>query len=385
MRYNLAILKVGVAVGALAIAVPGAALAFDDVDWDWNKDVNERIDINVDLAGAINVPAMVELEKIQFQWGDVTATAKVDHVWNDAARPVEDGTVTFSEDFEATFSDTLTYTDDDETAEDAINPVAPNDLDQLSGEPSIDANVTAANLDEQENEIDMNLTVDGTITGEVDVEDLEFGTLDAADLPKIKNAATAVGNNQSIESTSALFLHDAQYVVGGEGETLGPEETVIAALATDYVLNGNDDQGNEHTEIAALLTLGGLYGAFEPAEIEATATVGSNPCKDDCVDEVASILNFSVDNAATAVANNISIDLDGADAASNTMIADVTQFAFANVVANASVEDVLIDGYGGFGDADFGGPDGAPLISNVATAVGNNLSISVGLPDVPAP
>jgi hypothetical protein len=115
------------------------------------------------------------------------------------------------------------------------------------------------------------------------------------------------------------------------------------------------------------------------------------------------VTNVSVDNSATAVANNISVDLasdvDGGtrcnsgcdDRLSNhVVIADITQFALANVTATATTKNVTATGYDHMRELTTAtlrtrddNPDTlvhvpTPWISNTATAVGNNVSITVG-------
>ena len=98
---------------------------------------------------------------------------------------------------------------------------------------------------------------------------------------------------------------------------------------------------------------------------------------------MSDILNAYVDNSATAVANNASFEiLDGSGSNNKVVVADLTQFNYGDVNARASVRDVELNGYDGFGLAGLGGggDDVTPIVSNVATAVGNNLSIKVGVP-----
>jgi hypothetical protein len=86
------------------------------------------------------------------------------------------------------------------------------------------------------------------------------------------------------------------------------------------------------------------------------------------------IENATVDSAATAVANNKSITLDPHSVNNDSvLIADLTQFAYADVGAYSNVSDVTISNYYNLN------PDvlGKPIVSSVATAVGNNLSVTV--------
>ena len=109
---------------------------------------------------------------------------------------------------------------------------------------------------------------------------------------------------------------------------------------------------------------------IEPATISATSSVSA-------------ILNASVESNATAVANNMNIDLEASTPDDAFMIADITQHAFANVSATSLVDDVTINNYTGLGAAGFGpGEDQIPLVSSNATAVGNNLAVKVSGPEL---
>jgi Na+/H+ antiporter NhaD/arsenite permease-like protein len=98
------------------------------------------------------------------------------------------------------------------------------------------------------------------------------------------------------------------------------------------------------------------------AKIRATSTVDG-------------ILNATVDSSATAVANNLTVSMGP----NGLLIGDVTQFAYADVTARSKVTDVTLNNYTGLGSLT------RPIVSSVATAVGNNASISVKAPVVSAP
>lgn len=140
---------------------------------------------------------------------------------------------------------------------------------------------------------------------------------DIVNLESLENAATSVGNNASIESDAMVNLHNEQFLAGSGG-----------------------------------------YGYhMGSADIDSLA-------------KVENILNLSVDNAATSVGNNLSVtqDTTGLDTA---LIADNTQMSFANVTSTARVSNITL------GLPPVGNFEG-PVISNVATSVGNNMSINVG-------
>jgi hypothetical protein len=289
------------AAALLGMTAPGA-LAFDKVNWEWDKHVKEWVKIDIDVKARFYPDGIVEVEKLQAHFGDVHAYATVDGVKN--------------------------YLPDPKEPPKWYDPKHPP------------------------------IRVDGP---------------SAEDLPKVLNVATAVGNNQSIESNVPILLHDGQFLAGNLD---GLDCTRNDLLACIFLLSGQIDADNTHTEIAGLLTAAGLLGAIDKAHISASANVSH-------------ILNAYVENSATAVGNNASFTIEpkldryGKPISSdnNVLIADLTQWSYADVSAQAYVGDVRLEGYQNFGDACFGGgcDEVTPIVSNVATAVGNNLNISVGV------
>jgi len=91
------------------------------------------------------------------------------------------------------------------------------------------------------------------------------------------------------------------------------------------------------------------------------------------------IQNASVDSAATAVGNNFNVNLEALANGGDDLIAvgDLTQLSHAHVNATSFVADVTVSNYTnlGSGRANLG----RDLVSSVATAVGNNASISVSV------
>ena len=194
--------------------------------------------------------------------------------------------------------------------------------------------------------------------------------------------ATAVGNNQSITSDVPVFLHDGQFVA--EVKDRYRDHYSSDSLARSMPSGGGGHcyrdcgpDGNLHTDIAGLFLLGAVAGIFEEAEITAKSTV-------------TDVKNVSVDNSSTAVANNLSVNLASDNPANHVVIADITQFAIANVKAETSTTYVSATGYDHMRQlttATLSPTDGDPTrviqvptrwVSSTATAVGNNASITVG-------
>lgn len=297
-------------LGVLAVgAMASPAMAFDNVNWSWKKDVNEKVDIDVYIDVDVESTGLVEVEKLQIFLGNVNAESSVYGVLN-------------------------------------VQPDVGGHWQQVYC----------------------------YCYGGYFVHDSFDATVE---LPEVVSTATAVGNNQSITADVPVFLHDGQFVANTRYNDDRWDYASLAG-AVDARMggggNGNDcnDCGNLHTDLAALFTLGAAIGFLTPADIGATSYVGG-------------ILNASVDSAATAVANNLSVrlesDVDGGtncntgcyDRLSNHLvIADITQFAYANVSAVSEVGGVVVNNYNSLGEID------RALVSSVATAVGNNVSINVG-------
>jgi hypothetical protein len=177
--------------------------------------------------------------------------------------------------------------------------------------------------------------------------------LDALDeLPEVVSEATAVGNNQNIESEVAVMLHDGQFVFGGFGYGHGWHDDI------DLPHYGPLSDNTNLALVGALLDAGAEH-TIRSADIEATSAVWD-------------ILNATVDSSATAVANNINVEVATGNAENQLVMGDITQFAYADVTAKSYVSDVTLKNYKNLGT------HGRPIVNSVATAVGNNVNIKVG-------
>lgn len=361
-RYKRMLLG-ATAVAALAGGSP--AFAFEVVDWTWDKTVLETVTINTTINDTLDPTGLVQVEKLQMHFGNLNATATVNNVHNNALpNGGGSGTVIIDETFN------FQTTTDDSTNPSTVVPVAGTPL----GVTPLTAELEDGTLDEGTDELDFDIRFQGELPVILDT------AIDAIDLPKVENSATAVANNQSIEADVPIYLHDAQFAAGGFNPTCGDTEGSECPDAVGFLLgalglfevDGQLDGINEHTSIAGLMTIAAATGFVQPAEITATANVSD-------------IINAYVENSATAVTNNASYTIESADPNNHIMIADLTQWGYANVSATATVDQVALNGYAGFGAAGLGGglnEDIVPIVSNSATAVGNNLSIKVGVPSV---
>ena len=341
---------------AMIASTPGAAFAFDEVNWVWDKQVTEEVDIDIDINAELNPTGLTQVEKLQIQIGDVTASSVVRDIDNNQPNPEGGGVGTINETFTITGGD---FTGDDGTG--GYEGLPPDNLilDNITetSDGVLAGDVTGGQVDENGESFEFTLEV----SGEVEVD--PTGSFDAiTELPTIDSAATAVGNNQSINSDVSTYLHDAQFLFD-QGDVANGEaglEDVVGGVAA--VLLGGQFADNSHTALAVGASVLGITGTIDKAEIDATS-------------EVYNILNARVDSAATAVGNNASINVnaDGDPTGDSILIADLTQFSLADVSASSDVYEVSVNDYVNLGAAEVN-----PLVSSVATAVGNNVSINVG-------
>jgi hypothetical protein len=327
---------------SMSVMAGGSAMAFDDVDWDWNLKVREHVDIHADIDVCVDPTGLVQVEKLQIFIGNVNAESTVHDVHNYEYNPgyntVNVPVIVFSG-----------YDGHDK---------GPKMYDGKKG-----------GKDDHDPQIKI-----------VYVPVLYPKALDArVDLPSVVSAATAVGNNQSITSDVPVYLHDGQFVANSVyNRPCDSYCDELGGIMPNGIVGGGGggDEGNLHTTLAELFTIGALTGYIAPSDISATSTVYD-------------IKNASVDSSATAVANNINVTLVSSNPDNHVLVADITQFAYANVNAVSNVCDVSLHNYANLSPTDtstdanpLGSTLGRPIVSSVATAVGNNVNITVGSPAV---
>ena len=330
----------------MSVMAGGSAMAFDKVDWDWNLDVREHIDIHADVNVCVEPTGLVQVEKLQIFIGNVNAESTVHDIHNYQYNPG----------YSSQNIPVLVFE-------------GKGGHDKGPPKPALYGK-------------------DGKDRGGYDDKGPEFkiiqvpvvypNAFDARiDLPSVVSAATAVGNNQSITSDVPVYLNDGQFVADSQFDNPYCDE-LIGLMGTGDVSpdtqRGDGGSGNLHTTLAELFTIGALAGFIAPSNITATSTVYD-------------IKNATVDSSATAVANNINVTLESTNPDNHVLVADITQFAYANVSAVSNVCDVTLHDYKNLSPTDTSTTDnplgstlGRPIVSSVATAVGNNVNITVGVP-----
>ena len=337
---------------AVALLAAAPAMANDLVTWNWWSNHNSTITSTIDVTTDVDTSGVTQIEKMQIHIGDVSATSTVTDITNNPPAG-GDGVATIDETF--SFS---TMTDDSTDPSTVIGPVGGVD----DGDSDLSATLLdGGTLDEGTDDLDFQVQVTGSVVVPAD------DALDAeTQLPTIDSAATAVGNNQAIESEVATYLHDAQIqfdTVDSFCETCGADALAAGAGVIGAVLGYNEFSANAHTGLAVAAGALAVGGVIDKSQISASSSVSN-------------ILNARVDSAATAVANNMSVDVNSDEGAGDSvLIGDLTQFAAADVMATSGVTGVTVNNYANLAAVN-------PLVGSSATAVGNNVSISVGVPDV---
>jgi phage tail protein X len=317
---------------AIASSPIAPALAFDAVNWSWDAQVTETVTKTVDVNINLVPTGMVMVEDLQVHIGDITATSDVTGIDNNQPTEGSNGG-TGSGELELQF-----HYDNDGLVEDNFQS------------PEItSATVTETSTSE----------FDGTVELTVDLSQVELPptqpsqTFDALiELPSINSEATAVANNTSIESAASIELHEGQFAFNVEGES--------NLNGNNNLLNGAETE-NSNLTAANVLGVFALTGEIEAIDVKARSSVSD-------------ILNATVDSSATAVVNNLTINLEPDVADNSLVIADIVQFSLADVTAKSEVTNVSLNNYTNLGSLE------SSIINSVATAVGNNKSITVAAP-----
>ena len=343
------------ALGLALITVP--ASAFDEVNWTWDAEVNEVITKTVNIDVDLNPSGMAMLENLQVSIGDHSASSSVNDVFNNQPGALNGNGGNGSLEFDVFWDTEGGRINGDNAFSDTELAFRPDD------------SITFFDLDGQEIGSDIVLGCIGgtelaetctsqgffTMVVEVDGEELvvmqEFDAM--TDLPEVISTATAVANNTAIETDTSVQLHEGQFAFGG-----GSSIDFDGFDSLDGDLNGS----NSNLVLAGALGTAAIMGMLDKANIDADS-------------QVSNIQNATVDSTATAVVNNLSVDV-AAEGNDRLLIGDVTQFSYADTNAMSDVLGVSISNYTNLGSID------RAIVNSVATAVGNNKSISVMAPSI---
>jgi hypothetical protein len=178
------------------------------------------------------------------------------------------------------------------------------------------------------------------------------------ELPLIQVSAVALGNSEAITSDVAVALHEGQFQFD-VGQSTDPKWDPFGGWGG----NSSDwtDASNTNTGLAATLLSDALDGTIAPSNLTANAAIGS-------------AVNYQVDLSAVSISNNHSIELNASTPDDAMLIADLTQFSYANNTANAVLGVQTVSNYTNLGKLE-------NALTNVsAIAAGNVSNITVTLP-----
>lgn len=188
--------------------------------------------------------------------------------------------------------------------------VAPTGLEQVESEQTSLGAMTA---------LSTSTGIDNALTGLVGFT--------SDDMVAVETQASALGNSASLDSDVSMSF-DASQSFGGADLTLG---TGLTGTLADISL---------------------------PGAILATATT-------------TGVLNGTVDNSATGVANNLTANLTTTSDQDAFLMGNNVQNAIGTVGSTSTVDAVIFADVAGLGTLS------APAVSSTSTAVGNNLGVTI--------
>ena len=196
----------------------------------------------------------------------------------------------------------------------------------------ITANITADSIAIVENEqtFEGAATAISTVTAPINTPPIDpldpTAPIAIENLPKVESTAVAVANNATIESDVM---------------------TDVSSSQTAGTLSVDDP----------------LLGLIPGIPVLLTAT-----------SDVSGSVDVQVESTAQAIANNLSITLDGPDPADRVLKANNVQIANATIAATSTVANPAVTNYEGLGTLE------TAWVSSTAMAVGNNLNIDISAP-----
>jgi hypothetical protein len=346
-KYNRSALLAGASALALGAGI-SQAQAFDVVNWDWNAFLLECVNIHVDTNVSVDPTGIAQVEKLQISIGGKNANAYVGTVINDPA---------------------VTYTalTDTTTTDGYLHGGFKFDgkiYDEKIGSIKADVGWNGIKLDPQYVRDTDYMQGHGTFGGTFhSVSTSTYYVPDPinalTELPLIQVSAVALGNSEAITSDVAVALHEGQFQFD-VGQSTDPKWDPWGGYKGG---NSSDwtDASNTNTGLAATLLSDALDGTIAPSNLTANAAIGS-------------AFNYQVDLSAVSISNNHSIELNASTPDDAMLIADLTQFSYANNTANAVLGVQTVSNYTNLGKLE-------NALTNVsAIAAGNVSNITVTVP-----
>jgi len=203
--------------------------------------------------------------------------------------------------------------------------------------------------------IDINVNLDPDSLTAVEIEQSSIGDISAISIVKditvaqLENRSGGYGHSHHRGGNNVAPPMDALTQLGQ-----------IVSAATAVANNANVTSVTE--------------GVF--VDVKQTATDGYHRSGDVVAKSIViDIDGLMVDSAATAVANNLNLSVDPASIINGTtVVANISQSSVMDVAAVSFVKNVSLTNFSNLGALS------GPVISSVATAVGNNVNVTVAAP-----
>lgn len=206
---------------------------------------------------------------------------------------------------------------------------------------------------------------DATVNSTVDTSALSDVSVAPEGLAMTENDQTALG---AITSTSLVTAVDnliIPLIDGNAVDDLAAVESVATAVGNNAAIESDVSTQTDNSQVYAGVdaTVGTpLTGDIVDAALPGAVTATSS---------ALAILNATVDVDATAVGNNMTMDLTTISDNDAFAITNNEQLSVALVTSTATADGVLFEGINGMGT------DGTADVAAAATSVGNNLSVTV--------
>jgi len=201
--------------------------------------------------------------------------------------------------------------------------------------------------------VDINVSLDPDSLSAVEIEQSSIGDISAISI--VKDISVA-----QLNSHSGGYGHHSHHHSSVAPMNALTELGQVVSAATAVANNANITSVTEGVFVDVDQSAkGGLYQS------------GNVVAKSVVID----IDNLMVDSAATAVANNLNLSVDPASIVNGTtVVANISQSSLMDVTAKSIVKDVSLRNFSNIGSVT------SPVISSAATAVGNNVNVTVALP-----
>jgi hypothetical protein len=199
------------------------------------------------------------------------------------------------------------------------------------------------------------LSIDPCVNISVDLDPSSMTTVEADQLSVGDIRAISVVKDIDVDQPGSSYSHYHHHSMSSALDATTQLGDIVSA-ATAVANNVNVD-----TNTAA------LFANINQTALGAYFSIGEVTAKS----IVKDIDNLSVDSSATAVSNNVNLSQVVAHLGDTTAVANVEQKSFMDVKAVSVVKDVDLKNYSNLGLLT------TPVISSTATAVGNNLNVSV--------